>query len=412
MNETKPFNIPKRTVYEAYLYVKRNKGAAGVDNESILEFERKLRKNLYKIWNRMSSGCYHPPPVKAVPIPKKSGGTRVLGVPTVSDRIAQMVVKRQLEPLLEPHFLGDSYGYRPGKSAKQAIEITRKRCWRYDWVLEFDIVGLFDNIRHDLLMKAVRKHTDCKWVLLYVERWLKAPMQQVKGELVCRGKGTPQGGVISPLLANLFLHYAFDKFMKKHFPDNPWARYADDGIAHCRTQNEAGRLLSNLNRRFQECGLNLHHGKTRIVYCKDADRGREYTQVSFDFLGYTFRPRLVRSKHGKTFVSFTPAISNRSIKSIRSKIKEWKLHKKTNWTLNEIAQIMNPITRGWFNYYGSFNKAKLYCIKEYIDLYLVKWAMGKFKKYEHRKMKAANWVGNLSKTQRDLFSHWQLGVRG
>jgi RNA-directed DNA polymerase len=216
-------------VWEAWKQVKANSGAAGIDQQSLANFEEDLGGNLYKLWNRMSSGCYLPPPVKGVEIPKKKGGIRLLGVPTVSDRVAQGVVKLYLEPILEKVFLPDSYGYRPNKSAHDAVEITRKRCWKYDWVLEFDIRGLFDNIRHDLLLKAVRHHTDCKWVLLYVQRWLVVPIQMPDGSLVPRDKGTPQGGIVSPILSNLFLHYVFDKWMERNFPETPWCRYADDG---------------------------------------------------------------------------------------------------------------------------------------------------------------------------------------
>lgn len=261
-DKTKPYEISKTVVWEAYKRVKANKGAAGVDDESIEEFETNLKDNLYKIWNRMSSGSYFPPPVKAVEIPKKNGGVRVLGVPTVSDRIAQMTVKMYFEPLVEPCFYEDSYGYRPNKSAIDAVAITRERCWRYNWVLEFDIKGLFDNIDHDLLMKAVRKHTDCKWILLYIERWLKTPFQYKDGKVVERTAGTPQGGVISPVLANLFLHYTFDKWMGMNYPNNPWARYADDAVAHCRTREEAENLLQSLKKRFEECKLQLHPDKT------------------------------------------------------------------------------------------------------------------------------------------------------
>jgi RNA-directed DNA polymerase len=221
MNATKPFTIPKRLVYDAWKAVKVNAGSAGVDKETIDDFEADLTNNLYRLWNRMSSGSYFPPPVKAVAIPKKNGGERILGVPTVADRVAQMVVKQVLEPNLEPIFLPDSYGYRPGKSALDAVAVTRKRCWQYDWVLEFDIKGLFDNIDHALLRKALEKHTDCEWVRLYIGRWLTAPLQRADGTLVERIKGTPQGGVVSPVLANLFLHYAFDAWMARTFPGIP-----------------------------------------------------------------------------------------------------------------------------------------------------------------------------------------------
>jgi len=302
----KPFKIEKRQVYEAYKAVKSNKGAAGVDGQTIEQFDADLEGNLYKIWNRMSSGSYFPPPVRAVTIPKKSGGERILGVPTVGDRIAQMVVKQLIEPDLDSIFLPDSYGYRPRKSALDAVGVTRERCWKYDWVLEFDIRGLFDNLLHDLLLKAVRKHVKCKWALLYIERWLTAPMAK-EGMLIERTRGTPQGGVISPVLSNLFLHYAFDLWMTRTHHDLPWCRYADDGLVHCRSELEAETLKVELQARLAECGLEMHPTKTKIVYCKDGKRQGRYPNVTFDFLGYQFRPRVVRSsRNNELFCSFTP----------------------------------------------------------------------------------------------------------
>jgi len=290
----KPFHIDKRLVYEAYKAVKSNRGAAGVDEQTIEQFEADLSGNLYRIWNRMSSGSYFPPPVRAVSIPKKSGGERILGVPTVADRVAQMVVKQVIEPILDSIFLADSYGYRPNQSALDAVGVTRERCWRYDWVLEFDIRGLFDNIDHDLLLRAVRKHVTCKWVLLYIERWLKAPMVLEDGTTVGRSRGTPQGGVVSPILANLFMHYAFDVWMVRNHPGLPWCRYADDGLVHCRNQQEAEALKSALQARLAECRLELHPTKTKIVYGRDGKRKGQYPNVKFDFLGFCFRPRLVQ----------------------------------------------------------------------------------------------------------------------
>ena len=298
MSKIKPYIISKQLVMEAYQCVKANKGAAGVDQQSLESFDKDLKDNLYKIWNRMSSGTYFPPPVKAVPISKKTGGERILGIPTVADRIAQMVVKLTFEPSVEPYFHEDSYGYRPNKSALDAIGVTRKRCWKYDFVLEFDIKGLFDNIKHDLLLKAVRKHNDNPWVILYIERWLKAPMQMPDGTLVERTKGTPQGGVISPVLSNLFLHYVFDVWMGKHHPGKPWCRYADDGLVHLRSEAEAQVLLANMQHRFEMCGLELHPLKTKIVYCKDRSRRSKYPTTQFTFLGYDFRSR--RSLNSRT----------------------------------------------------------------------------------------------------------------
>ena len=301
MSKAKPFSISKRVVFESYKRVKANKGAAGVDKESISDFEKDLKNNLYKIWNRMSSGSYFPPPVRVVEIEKKDGGQRRLGVPTVADRIAQMVVKMYLEPFVEPHFHPDSYAYRPNKSAIQAVGVARKKCWRYDWVLDLDIRGFYDNIDHDLLMRAARKHTDCKWILLYIERWLKAPAQLEDGSLVDRDKGTPQGSVISPLLANLFLHYAFDEWMRRNYPNILFERYADDIIVHCKSEKQAKWIKSIIENRLLECKLELHPEKTQIVYCKDDDRRGNYVNEKFDFLGYTFRPRRVKARRRNRF---------------------------------------------------------------------------------------------------------------
>ena len=291
MDEAKPFNIPKRVVWKAFKRVKANQGAAGVDGQSIAEFEADLSNNLYKLWNRMCSGSYFPPPVRRVEIPKADGGMRPLGIPTVADRIAQEVARRYLEPRLEPVFHADSYGYRPGRSAIDAVRTARQRCWRSDWVLDIDVKGYFDSIDWELLLKAVRRHTDCPWVLLYIERWLKAPVQMEDGSVVPRTAGTPQGGVISPLLANLFLHYAFDMWMARTYPHIPFERYADDIICHCKSAEEARALWSALADRFAACKLVLHPQKTKIVYCKDANRRGDFPSQSFDFLGFSFRAR-------------------------------------------------------------------------------------------------------------------------
>jgi len=345
MDKTKSLEISKQVVWKAYQRVKANKGAAGIDKESIIDFEQNLKDNLYKLWNRMSSGSYLPPPVKAVEIPKKNGGLRVLGIPTVADRIAQMTVKMYFEPMVEPYFYPDSYGYRPGKSALEAIRVTRRRCWRYHWILEYDIKGLFDNIDHELLMRAVRKHTDCKWIILYIERWLKAPFKDKDG-LIERKAGTPQGGVISPVLANLFLHYVFDKWIKTNFSQNPWARYADDGIVHTKTKVEAENLLEKLEQRFKTCKLELHPDKTRIVYCKDDDRRGNYPEIKFDFLGYTFRPRRSKNRYGKNFINFTPAVSNKSCKAMRQVIRGWRIHLKPDKELIDISPDVQPGNTG------------------------------------------------------------------
>lgn len=409
MRTAKSYEIPKRLVWEAYKRVKANGGAAGVDEQSLLEFDGELGNNLYRIWNRMSSGSYIPPPVKAVAIPKKSGGERTLGVPTVSDRIAQTVVKLVLEPQLEPHFHADSYGYRPGKSAHQAIEVTRKRCWWHDWVLEFDIRGLFDNIDHGLLMKAVRHHTDCKWVLLYIERWLTAPMQNEDGTLSRRDRGTPQGGVISPLLANLFLHYAFDRWMAAHFPKVPFCRYADDGLIHCRSQGQAQFLRQRLADRLKECGLELHPDKTKVVYCRDIHRQKEYETIQFDFLGYTFRPRRSKDRYGRVFVNFTPAISRAATKAIRQEIRGWRVQLKSDKSIEDLSRMFAPVIRGWINYYCRFYPSAFKPVADRLNMALTCWAMRKFNRLRGHKRRARHWIGRVAHRQPGLFPHWRAG---
>jgi RNA-directed DNA polymerase len=410
MDKTKPFEISKHAVWEAYKRVKANKGAAGVDDVSLAGFEENLKDNLYKIWNRMSSGSYFPPAVKVVEIPKKTGGKRILGIPTVSDRVAQMVAKLYFEPEVEPYFLPDSYGYRPGKSAIDAVEVTRRRCWRYDWLLEFDIKGLFDNIDHELLMRAVKRHTSCKWLILYIERWLKAPFQMEDGGKIERESGTPQGGVISPLLANLFLHYAFDKWMVRNCPANPWARYADDAVAHCRSQAEAEELLKQLHERFKECGLELHPGKTRIVYCKDSDRRGEYLEIKFDFLGYTFCPRRSKSRYGKFFINFTPGVSNQAAKAMRQTIRNWRIHLKPDKSIEDISRMFNSVIRGWINYYGRFYKSALYPVLRHMNRALIHWARRKYKRLKRHRRRAEHWLGKIARREPQLFAHWQMGI--
>ena len=410
MDKTKPYDIPKQTVWEAYQRVKANKGAAGVDEETIGEFEKDLKGNLYKIWNRMSSGSYFPPAVKAVEIPKKSGGVRILGIPTVADRVAQMVVKMHFEPKVEPIFAADSYGYRSGKSAIDALRITRERCWRYDWVIELDIRKLFDRIDHELLMRAVRKHTDSAWEILYIGRWLKAPFQMQDGNMVERTMGTPQGGVVSPVLANLFMHYAFDEWMRREHPNNPWARYADDGVIHCRTQKEAESLLNELGERFKQCKLELNTEKTRIVYCQDDDRRGNYPLTTFDFLGYTFRPRRSKNRWGKCFINFSPAVSNAASKAMRQTIRGWRMQLKSDVGIDDLSRMFNPVVRGWINYYGCFYKSQLYSVLRHMNRALMYWARRKYKKLARHKRRASSWLGRLAGNRPELFAHWQMGI--
>lgn len=409
----KPFKIDKRLVYEAYKAVKSNAGAAGVDGKTIEQFEADLRNNLYKLWNRMSSGSYFPPPVRAVSIPKKSGGQRILGVPTVADRVAQMVVKQLIEPDLEPIFLADSYGYRPRKSALDAVGVTRQRCWKYDWVLEFDIKGLFDNIDHELMLRAVRKHVTCKWALLYIERWLTAPMEQDDGTRTARTRGTPQGGVISPILSNLFLHYTFDLWMTRTHPDLPWCRYADDGLVHCRTEQEAEVFKARLQARLTECRLELHPIKTKIVYCRDGKRRGKYPNVTFDFLGYCFRPRLVQNSRDNTlFCGFTPAVSVSAMKAMRTTIRELGLRHRTESSMADIARQINPLLRGWIAYYGRYAPSALKPILRYVNQTLRAWVMRKFKRFAAKTIRAGRFLERMARDKADLFVHWRLGLTG
>jgi RNA-directed DNA polymerase len=403
--------ISKQLVMKAYQLIKSNQGAAGIDQQSLADFDKHLKDNLYKIWNRISSGTYFPPPVKAVTIPKKSGGERILGIPTVSDRIAQMVVKLTFEPTVEPHFHKDSYGYRPNKSALDAVGVTRQRCCQYDYVCEFDIKGLFDNLDHTLLMKAVMKHTDNKWVILYIERWLKTPMQRDDGTLVERTRGTPQGGVISPVLSNLFLHYVFDIWMGQQHPGQPWCRYADDGLVHCKTEQEAQGMLVGLKGRFAACGLELHPEKTKIIYCKDGKRRKHYSTTKFTFVGYDFRSRSsLNSKTKEIFGNFSPAVSDMAAKSMRMHIRRSGIRNRSDLSLQEIAAQYNPILRGWINYYGCYYRTRLNSVMLHFNKVLTAWAMHKYRKLRGHKTKASLFIIKVQKENPQLFSHWKCGL--
>jgi len=412
VSEAKPYEIPKQLVWKAYQRVKANRGAAGVDGESLKAFEKDLKNNLYKVWNRMSSGSYFPPPVKFVEIPKDNGGIRPLGIPTVADRVAQTVVKMVFEPLVEPVFHEDSYGYRPGKSAIDAVGVARKRCWKMDWVIDLDIKGFFDSIPHDLVERAMARHTDLPWVRLYVGRWLRAPMQRPDGSLEERTKGTPQGGVVSPLLANLFLHYAFDLWLRKNYPAVRFERYADDAVVHCRNEGEARAVLEAIRGRFAQCGLELHPTKTKIVYCKDDDRPGEYEHVKFDFLGYTFQPRRAKNRWGKFFVSFLPAISSKAATAIRETIQEWRMAAtRNNQRLEDLARLTNPVVRGWMNYYGHFYRSRCVQVLRHFNEALAAWVRRKFTRFRRRERASMHWLGRVARREPNLFVAWQVGAR-
>jgi group II intron reverse transcriptase/maturase len=408
--EAKSFDIAKREVWEAYKRVKANRGAAGVDGVTISMFEQDLSKNLYRIWNRMASRSYFPPPVKRVDIPKGDGKTRPLGIPTVADRIAQMVIQRRLAPLLEPVFHANSYGYWPARSAHDALRAARTECWRHDWVLDLDIKGFFDNIDHELLMKAVRKHTGCKAALLYIERWLKADVAMPDGTLQSRDRGTPQGGVISPLLANLFLHYAFDQWMVRHHPKVPFERYADDIICHCDSQVQADALRAHLQERLAACRLELHPEKTRVVYCADANRCGDHDVRRFDFLGYSFKPRRAMNRRGRLFISFSPAVSDKAAKAMRHEIRGWGLQRLSRYDIGELLARLRPTLVGWVRYYGLFHPSSLQNALKTLDQHLVRWAQRKYKKLYGHISRAWDWLRNLRRRAPTLFPHWGAAI--
>lgn len=410
-SQGKPFDIPKGMVWEAYQRVKANKGAAGVDGQTVEQFEQDLKGNLYKLWNRMSSGSYFPPPVKAVEIPKASGGVRILGVPTVADRIAQTVVAMYLERLVEPVFHPDSYGYRPGRSALDAVARCRERCWRSDWVIDLDVRAFFDSVDHSLMLKAVERHTGARWVLLYVARWLKAPVRLADGTLAARDRGTPQGSAVSPVLANLYLHYAFDMWLAREYPGVAFERYCDDAVIHCTSQAQAVMVRDALAARLAEVGLELHPDKTRVVYCKDADRCGDHEVTSFTFLGYTFRPRLAKNKWGKHFVSFLPAVSKDAVKAMSREIRSWHIARRSDKSLTDLAQMFNSIVQGWINYYGRFYKSMLYPLLRRINEHLVRWACRKYKRLRRREERARELLAGAARRHPELFAHWRFGLK-
>lgn len=410
-NETKSIPISRTMVWEAYKKVRSNQGSAGVDQISMDEFDAERSKHLYKIWNRMASGSYFPPPVKEVEIPKKDGKIRKLGIPTIGDRVAQMVVKEYLEPRFEQIFSPHSYGYRPNRNAHQALESVRSNCKKTDWVIDLDIKGFFDNIDHDKLLMAIEKHVSEKWCILYIERWLQMPVLTKSGELIQKqGRGTPQGGVISPLLANLFLHYAMDKWLEQTHPTVSYVRYADDAILHCRNKAQAEEVLITLKERMLKCGLELHPEKTKLVYCKDYRRQETHETVKFDFLGYSFQPRSTMSKRtGKLFLGFDCAISISSKKRIADKMKELNIDRLSHKSIVGVAQFLEPFIRGWINYYGRFRLTALKPIFQLLRKRLVMWARKRYKRYKTRLNKAYDWLKRIKEQFPNLFYQWKLG---
>ena len=411
-NETKSIPVSREMIWAAYKKVSANKGSAGVDQISMEEFDADRSKHLYKLWNRMASGSYFPPPVKEVEIPKKDGKIRKLGIPTIADRIGQMAIKDYLEPRFEKIFSSNSYGYRPNRNAHQALEQVRNNCRKTDWVIDLDIKGFFDNIDHRKLLLALEKHVTEKWCLMYIKRWLTAPVQKKSGELVQKqGKGTPQGGVISPLLANLFLHYAMDKWLELKHPAVEFARYADDAILHCRSKTHAEQTLNAVRERMKDCGLELHPEKTKLVYCKDYRRRDNYPVVKFDFLGYSFQPRTTKSrKTGKLFLGYDCAISISSKKRIADKMEELNIVGLTHKSIVGVAQFLNPYIRGWVNYYGKFRKSAMNSIFQWLNKRLIRWARKRYKRYKTSIKRAFQWFTRVREQFPGLFYHWQIGL--
>ena len=411
MKDAKSFEISKQLVMEAYKRVKANRGTSGIDDVTIADFESDLKGNLYKIWNRMCSGSYLPPAVKLVEIPKSNGGKRPLGIPTVGDRVAQMVVVMTIEPEIEPHFHEDSYAYRPKKSALDAVEKAKDRCYTFHWVLDLDIKGFFDNIDHELLIRALERHVKCKWAMMYIKRWLSVPYQLKDGTQVERTKGVPQGSVVGPILANLFLHYTFDEWMRRNHSNISFERYADDTICHCVSQKQAEFIHRAIKKRFAECKLELNEEKTKIVYCKRNHRNIEYECIQFDFLGYTFRPRRSIDTHGEVFLNFSPAVSKKARTKIWETIRDWNQKYWVQMKLEDIAKQINPVIQGWINYYGKFNPGVLKEVLKRINLKLSRWIRDKFKGFRKFKTQAIHRLGDIALKNPDLFAHWSWGVK-
>lgn len=407
---TKYVPVTQTIVQQAFKQVKKNRGSAGIDKESISDFELKLEDNLYKIWNRMASGSYFPPAVKEVEIPKGEGKMRKLGIPTVGDRVAQTVVKEYIEPRFEAIFSPSSYGYRPNRNCHQALAQVRQNCWKTDWVIDLDIKGFFDNIDHELLMLSIEKHVPEKWVKMYIRRWLEMPIVTAKGETKHReGKGTSQGGVISPLLANVFLHYVFDKWMNINYPDIKFARYADDVIVHCPTKEIAEKVLKAIKERMQQCKLELHPDKTKIVYCKDTHRKGDEDNIQFNFLGYSFQPRESKSQRG-IFISFDCAISKAKQVKILDAIRTLRLQRASNATIKEIAGVLNPKIQGWLNYFGKYRKSNMRVVFCCLNERLVHWVHNKYRSLNW--CQSYEWIRRQIKLTPTMFVHWKAGFIG
>lgn len=411
--EQKSQPIKRLQVWEAFKEVAANGGSHGVDGVTIEQVRANPRKYLYPLWNRMASGSYFPEAVRQVLIPKDDGTKRPLGIPTIVDRTAQQVIKDELEKSVDVQFSENSYGYRPHKSAHDAIEQCRINCMKFSWAIDLDIKGFFDNINHELLMKAVRKFTDKKHILLYVERWLKVPVLQTDGTLKeNEGKGTPQGGVISPLLANIFLHFAFDKWFEKTYPQNNFERYADDIIIHCTNIRESLRMLEAIKQRLKDCKLEINQQKSKIVYCRRNQKRQPPFKVQyqkFDFLGHTFKPRVVKER-GKLKLGFSPAISQKNQQRIGWELYKLKIHRMVHVPLSKIAEILKAKTHGWINYYGKFRLSEMRKVFRVLNFRLARMVRSKYRRFRNRHWyESYKFLRTISKDYPTMFVHWEHG---
>ena len=409
---TKSIPITKEMVWLSYKKVKSNGGSAGIDQQSLFDFDKVRSKELYKIWNRLASGSYFTPMIKRVTIPKSGGKTRPLGIPTVSDRIAQQVVKTYIEPRLEAIFTDHSYGYRPNKSAHTAVRQVQENVLKYSWVIDLDIKEFFENVNHELLLKALKKHVCENWILMYIQRWLEAPVQLEDGSIkTTTGKGTPQGGVISPLLANLYMHYCVDRWLELYYPKTKMVRYADDLIIHCSSNAQASEVLAALKLRLGQCGLTAHPEKTKIVYCKKDKRELKGYPVQFDFLGFSFQPIMKKLRTGGSFLQFDCKMSRKSKVRITGELRKLNFHNKTQRTIQDLANLLNPKLRGWINYYAKISKRSLFPVFYYLHHRMIKWITNKYKSFKGSKIKAIEWLRQITKSYPNLFYHWELGYK-
>jgi len=395
---------------DAYLKVKRNKGSHGVDGQSLKDFEKKLVTNLYTLWNRVSSGSYFPPPVREKGIPKSNGDTRYLGVPTVGDRIVQQVIKTRIETKLEAVFSPNSWGYRPKRGMFGALKAVRHNVRHQGWVIDMDIAAFFDNVSHAKLNLALDRHVREPWIRTLINRWLSAGIQEEDGDLRYRqGRGTPQGGVISPLLANLYLHYALDRWLEEEHPTIKFVRYADDVIVHCNSYEQACHIRNEIRRRLESCELEMSEEKTQIVFCKRSNRRSAYKQISFDFLGYTFQPRKSVGLEGKIFTTFDCGVSIKSERKFCQRLKDLAFHRWTRRTIYELAKILNPIIAGWVNHFGKFNPRLLMRAMSSLNSRLAKWVCRRYKRFGKSMRKASRFLRNLAVEKPLLFYHWRKG---